>query len=243
MAAFRYTFSTPVNSGWKPAPISISDPTRPPTSIVPVDGAKIPASSFSSVDLPEPFCPTMPNASPGWTSMSMSFSAQSSRVRGSSRRRTVSFSERLCERRIVKRRPTPRPWISPGATAARLVTSKLDRDAVLVALHDPQAEQPHERTDDEDVEEQREAWHRRLQDDRANAFHVRRDRVPVAQQQDQPPVRLGRAELLQPVEHRPEEEPGQEDHAQQVLDVAVEDVRDREQPRQAEHQADQRRHD
>ena len=36
MEPFRKTFSRPVKSGWKPAPSSSSEPTRPPTSTLPV---------------------------------------------------------------------------------------------------------------------------------------------------------------------------------------------------------------
>src|SRR3954451_22732853 len=61
-AAFRYTFSTPVKSGWKPAPTSSSDPTRPPTRSSPWLGGEMPAVSFSSGALPPPFWATLANA-------------------------------------------------------------------------------------------------------------------------------------------------------------------------------------
>src|SRR6476620_8157214 len=211
------TVATPENSGWKPAPISISEPTRPPTASVPVDGAKIPASSFRSVDLPDPFGPTIPNAWPGEMSRSTSRSAQSSRVRGSSRRRRAAFSERFGDSRIVKTRPSPRAWISPVAAAVRCVISELDRDAVFVALHHPEPEQRDNRADEEDVEQQRHSRDDVLKHDRPHALDVRRDRVAVAHQQDQPAVPAGGTELLEPVQDRRKEEPGQEHDREKVF--------------------------
>jgi hypothetical protein len=52
--------SRPENSGWKPAPSSSSDDTRPCTRTSPVVGSVMPVRSFSSVDLPAPFSPMMP---------------------------------------------------------------------------------------------------------------------------------------------------------------------------------------
>src|SRR5215475_10280331 len=108
----------------------------------------------------------MPNASPGSTSRATSRRAQSSRVLGSSRWRITSFSERLCERRITNFRPRFRARISPGATSAMAL--ELDRDAILVALHHPEAEQRGKRADEEDVSEERRARHRRLENHRAD---------------------------------------------------------------------------
>src|SRR3954463_14959459 len=241
MAALRYTFSRPVNSGWKPAPISISEPTRPPTASVPVVGAKIPAISFSRVDLPEPLRPTMPNASPGATRKSTSVRAQSSRVCGSRRRRIASFSERVGVSVILNRRPTPRPTISPGATAAAF--SELDCKAVLEPLHDPEADECQRGADHEDVDEQRGSGDGRLQKRRPEALHVRSDWVAVPEQLDQPVMFPGRGQLLEAVQDRSQEEPRQEQHREQMLDVAEEDVHDREQPGEAERQADQRAED
>ena len=59
------TFSRPVKSGWKPAPSSSIEATVPPISTVPDWGGMIPASTLSSVLLPEPFWPTIATASPG----------------------------------------------------------------------------------------------------------------------------------------------------------------------------------
>ena len=52
-------FSRPEISGWKPAPSSSRAASRPATAISPFVGLRIPARSFSSVDLPEPFAPTI----------------------------------------------------------------------------------------------------------------------------------------------------------------------------------------
>src|SRR5439155_16405983 len=196
------------------------------------------ASSLSNVDLPEPFRPTRPKASPESTSRSTSRRAQISRVCGSSRRRIASFRERLCESRIRNLRPSPRPRICPGATS---VMSELDRDAVLVPLHNREAEQRHERPYEEDVDEDRDARHRRLEDDGADALDIRGNRVAVAEQMDDRLMRCGRGKLVEPVEHRREEEPGQEHDGDQVLDVPEEDVRDREHPGQAQSEAEKRK--
>src|SRR4051812_10396617 len=173
----------------------MSEPTRPPTASVPIVGAKIPAISLSSVDLPEPFRPTIPKASPGSTWRSTSRSAQSSRVRGSSRRRIASFSERVGASVILNRRATPRPTISPGT--ASIAASELDGNPVLVALHDPQPEQGQRGADHEDVQQQPRPRNRVLQQRRPKALDVGRDRVAVAHQVDQPGMALGRGELLE----------------------------------------------
>jgi len=62
------TFSRPEISGWNPAPSSMSAETLPSTRSVPDVGLKSPATSFRSVDFPEPFAPTTPNVSPRRTS-------------------------------------------------------------------------------------------------------------------------------------------------------------------------------
>ncbi len=94
--AFSSTFSRPVKSGWKPAPSSSSETTRPLVSTVPRSAGRIPAITVSSVLLPAPLAPTTPSAVPGTTSRSTSFSATTSRERVRRRRRTVSLSVRLC---------------------------------------------------------------------------------------------------------------------------------------------------
>ena len=69
------TFSRPEISGWKPAPSSIRAETRPSTTRLPRVGLVIPATSFSSVDLPEPFSPITAKVEPFGTSNETSSSA------------------------------------------------------------------------------------------------------------------------------------------------------------------------
>jgi hypothetical protein len=57
-------FSRPVSSTWKPAPTSSSGSTVPHTSTRPWLGTAMPETTCVSVDLPEPFWPTMPKYSP-----------------------------------------------------------------------------------------------------------------------------------------------------------------------------------
>src|SRR5439155_9065384 len=120
------------------------------------------------------------------------------------------------------------------------VMSELDRDAVLVPLHNREAEQRRERPYEEDVDEDRDARHRRLEDDGADALDIRGNRVAVAQEMDDRLMRCGRRKLVEPVEHRREEEPGQEQHGDQMLDVPEEDVRNREHTDQAQGEAQER---
>jgi hypothetical protein len=91
---FRYTFSRPVKSGWNPAPSSSSDAIRPPASIRPDVGLMIPETIRSSVDLPEPFRPTRPTASPGSIVSDTSRSARTSRARSLPRATKTSFRVR-----------------------------------------------------------------------------------------------------------------------------------------------------
>ncbi len=60
-------FSRPEISGWNPAPSSSSAASLPRTATEPRVGRTMLASSFSSVDLPEPFEPMTPSDSPGAT--------------------------------------------------------------------------------------------------------------------------------------------------------------------------------
>src|SRR6478735_5272195 len=110
----------------------------------------MPAISFSSVDLPLPFWPTIPNDSPGSTSMSTSRSAHSWRRAGRWRVISTSFSERAVASRNTKSRDSPRPWTAPRAGSPPL---ELDGKAVLVTGQDPQAEHGHRRADHGHVDE------------------------------------------------------------------------------------------
>ncbi len=76
MEPFKKMFSRPVSSGWKPAPTSSSEATRPRISTRPAVGSVMRERILSSVDLPAPLRPMMPMTSPGWTSKLTSRSAQ-----------------------------------------------------------------------------------------------------------------------------------------------------------------------
>ncbi len=58
------TFSRPLISGWNPAPSSMRAEIFPSTLSRPEVGLAIPATSLSSVLLPEPFSPMTPNVIP-----------------------------------------------------------------------------------------------------------------------------------------------------------------------------------
>ena len=72
---FRYTFSSPVSSGWNPVPTSSRDPTLPAISIHPEVGGVMRLRIFNSVLLPAPFLPMTPTTSPWPTSKLRSSSA------------------------------------------------------------------------------------------------------------------------------------------------------------------------
>src|SRR5436190_8503491 len=170
----------------------------------------------------------MPNVSPGATSKSTSRSAQSSRFGGSRRRRIVSLSERSLTTLSVKTRLTPLARIRPVSISVS--TSDLDREPTLVALDHPEPDRGHRRTDDEHVDEQRRAGDLALNEHAADPLDVRRDRVRIAHQVNDHRV-VGRPrQLVEAVEDRGQEEPGQEEDADQVLDVAEEDRRGRDEP-------------
>src|SRR5213082_4221664 len=57
-------FSTPVNSGSKPAPNSSNAAIRPSCHTSPCVGSSVPAIICSRVDLPHPFGPMMPTVEP-----------------------------------------------------------------------------------------------------------------------------------------------------------------------------------
>ncbi len=67
MMPLMKTFSRPEISGWNPAPSSISAEMRPWTATVPVVGLVMPATSLSSVLLPEPLRPMTPSVRPRGT--------------------------------------------------------------------------------------------------------------------------------------------------------------------------------
>ena len=83
------TFSRPEISGWKPAPSSMRAETLPSTRRVPEVGLKSPATSFSSVDFPDPFAPMTPNVSPRRTSKETDESAATTSEGSSARERPL----------------------------------------------------------------------------------------------------------------------------------------------------------
>src|SRR5712691_6695562 len=78
MAPFRKMFSRPVRSGWKPAPISMSDPRRPVVTKEPDVGTVTRDRIFRSVLFPAPFIPINPSTSPRLTAKLTSRRAQNS---------------------------------------------------------------------------------------------------------------------------------------------------------------------
>ena len=76
--AFRYTFSRPVSSLWKPAPRASREAIRPRVVMAPAVGRRIPAISLSSVVFPEPFGPSRPSVWPSGTSTDTPLSAHNS---------------------------------------------------------------------------------------------------------------------------------------------------------------------
>src|SRR4051812_49075975 len=209
---------------------------RPPTSTLPLLGVKTPAISFRSVDLPEPFCPTMPNVSPGSISKSTSRSAQSSRFGGSFRRRIASFSERSLTTFSVKTRLAERARIRPCSIAS---ISDLDREASFEALDYGESDRGDERAYDEDVDEKRRAGDVALHEHAANPFDVRRHGVPVAEQVDDHRMACRAGQRVEAVEDRRQEEPGQEKDRDEVLNVAEEDCRRRDEPADAERETEE----
>ena len=73
---FRYTFSLPLNSGWKPVPTSRRLATRPRTLTSPDVGSVMRLIIFSNVLLPAPLRPITPSTSPSLMSNEISRSAQ-----------------------------------------------------------------------------------------------------------------------------------------------------------------------
>src|SRR5947207_6186957 len=149
----------------------------------------------------------------------------------------ASLSERSLTTLRVKTRLTPLARMRPVSIS--LTASDLDREAALVALDHPEPDRGHRRADDEHVEEQPRADGMALDEHAANPLDVRRDRVRVAHQVDHYRVVARPRKLVEAVQDRSEEEPGQEEDADQVLDVAKEDRRGRDEPADPERQAEE----
>src|SRR3954453_11456067 len=98
-------FSRPVSSSWNPAPTSRSGSTRPQTRASPSVGTVIPEMTWVSVDLPDPFGPTMPKKEPRGTSKVTPSSALKPAIGTWRHGRTARDSERCsvssCPRRYV----------------------------------------------------------------------------------------------------------------------------------------------
>ena len=80
MEPFKYIFSRPERSPWKPVPTSNKEATFPVISIRPFVGGVIRDNIFNSVDFPAPFRPIIPTLSPLSISKFTSFKAQKSCV-------------------------------------------------------------------------------------------------------------------------------------------------------------------
>ena len=63
-APLKKMFSRPESSASNPVPNSITGATVPLRMATPTDGGTMPAATRRSVDLPAPFAPMMPTASP-----------------------------------------------------------------------------------------------------------------------------------------------------------------------------------
>src|SRR5439155_8526026 len=140
IAPLRKMFSRPVSSAWNPAPSSSRAATRPRVTISPLVGRRMPATHFSSVDLPDPLAPSRPAVAPSSTSRSMSRRAQNS-SRGTRPKwiaRSFRVWYRSCESQ--NRFETPRTEIAGGKPGSELLGE--------VALRAPeQAERTEEQHD------------------------------------------------------------------------------------------------
>src|SRR5438876_397380 len=128
-AAFRYTFSLPVSSGWNPAPSSNSPAMRPRCRTTPSLGRRIPAMTFSRVLFPDPFCPIRAKNSPSATSKDTSRSAQKSSARTRPDRMRC-FNELGFSRYIRKRFET-------SAISIAMLISQLLREITRQPEEDP----------------------------------------------------------------------------------------------------------
>src|SRR3954447_3166830 len=156
--AVRYTLSRTLRSSTNPPVISMSGATPARTATLPSSGSTTSATSLSSVDLPWPFRPTTPMASPGWTLNETLRRAQNSS--GRSRRSwppkrslKVRRPRRLRRNRMPASRtsmtgPAPDTPV-PAAARTSLVTSDLLQHGTLGAGEDGEADP-----------EQREGHHR-----------------------------------------------------------------------------------
>src|ERR1700730_4160231 len=108
MEPLRKMFSRPVRSGWKPAPISMSEPSRPLVTNEPVVGTVTRESTFRSVLLPAPFRPIMPSVSPRFREKLTSRRAQNSSRGGTWRPRRRALRRPTSSLIEVTYQPPPR---------------------------------------------------------------------------------------------------------------------------------------
>ena len=119
--------------------------------------------------------------------------------------------------------------------------SDFDRDPVVDAPEHERAER--ERDDRRHAEVDASAERRRLAEEerRPDRLDRRRERVSPVDQVDEPGVRLGARHVLERIEDRRQEEPGQEQRRDDVLDVAEDRVRGRDRERDAADEERRRR--
>src|SRR6266542_1230270 len=122
MEAFRYTFSRPVSSGWKPAARARSAAIRPRVITLPLLGRRMPAMILRSVVLPDPFGPISPSVLPSGTSNETSWSAQRSSAR---RRKRTTRSLRDVGRSRYRRNRLLTPSTATAATPKVLVAMRV----------------------------------------------------------------------------------------------------------------------
>src|SRR5262245_13884943 len=154
-----WMFSRPVNSGWNPAPSSMRAETRPVTAIDPAVGFRIPPTSLSRVDLPEPFEPMMPIIRPRASSRLTSRTAHSSspanrrpRPPRTNRSLTVKTSRPRWSRKRLETPRTATAMSGDGAATGRLhllgqaVAEPLE-DRVAAPEHDDRHHRHHGEVD------------------------------------------------------------------------------------------------
>src|SRR4051794_4517046 len=191
-------FSAPVSSEWIPAVTSISAPTLPLVVTVPECGNMRPETILSSVDLPAPFAPTMPTASPGSISNEMSRSTHRqlllwARPRTLSRARPMWSRNRRRPRSTRKRFQTRSTLTAPLGDIGEAGFESLEQRV--------RAEQPDARHDERD---DRVAGDGRLVVEDA-AAHPVDDRPEGVHRDVEVSVRL--LDLVEAVDDRREEEP------------------------------------
>src|SRR3954471_6232657 len=225
IAPCRKTFSRPVRSGWKPAATSISAPTRPRTSSRPRVGRRILVSSLSTVDLPAPFGPMMPSASPGLTVNDMSRTAQNSCSASacSSRRRTSRATIAGTRSRRLSWRSPRRNFFQTPSKTTELMSEVLRKIEFRRVEHHPREHEQH---------------HARRRGDRERGVRSAAFEENGAERVNQVGHRIQREHGAEPptdaadgINDRGGEHPDGDDDLEQVLDVAVKEIAHRHEQR------------